>query len=578
MKYDLIINKLSGHDKTGTIGKINVKEGDSIKHGDVLFIIESQKGTLKFVSDYDGILEKLSIHEGDIVEKKQVIGIVEGECASPESCDINTIKETPKKTLKTSYSFGISKPQKKEYEKEVVVVGGGPGGYVAAIRAAQNGKSVLLIEEDRLGGTCLNYGCIPTKAIISSVDLLRKIKVSEEFGLEVEGLKINMPDIIERKGNVVNNLVSGVEHLMEKNKIEVIEGRAQVEDKNILSVKNKKIDAKIKFENLIIATGSSPKSIPIEGSDCGSILNSKDLLELKEIPQSMTIIGGGVIGMEFAFIFNSLGTKVNIIEFFPSILNNMDDDIIEVVRESAIKSGIKLYENSCATSIKTSLEGTKIVEFRTEDSHNILISDKVAIAVGRSANIDSLDLEKLGVELNENESGISVDSKMRTSNEAIYAIGDVTNIMQLAHVASHQGIVAADNIAGIYSEMHYDNIPSAVFTFPEVGSTGLTEKECTQRNIEYKIGKFPLFANGKAQAMGETEGFVKIIANAETNLVIGGSIAGIHATDLLSVITNLIDSKTSIDKASHTIYAHPTTSESVHEAILSADNKGIHYV
>ncbi|WP_022942287.1 dihydrolipoyl dehydrogenase [Psychromonas hadalis] len=575
MKFDLIIEEFSGHDKTGVIGKMNVKEGSEINSGDLLFIVESSKGTVKFTSNYKGILEKLIISEGDSVNKNQVIGIVDGECTSPKSCNISATNPIEKSALK-KYSFGVSKPAKKEYEKDVVIVGGGPGGYVAAIRAAQNGKSVLLIEKDKLGGTCLNYGCIPTKSIISSVNLYENVKRASEFGLEITDVKISLEKIRERTVGVVNNLVSGVEHLMKHNRIKVIIGTAEVCDQNTLSIKNKKLDAKIKFKNLIIATGSSPSMLPIEGAD-DSILTSKELLELTEIPASLTIIGGGIIGMEFAFIFNSLGCKVNVIEFFPTILNDMDQDIVTVIRESAIEKGIKLYENSCAQVIKTSVDGSKIVNFKTADKHNLVISEKVAIAVGRTANIDSLDLEKLNVKLNEKENGIDVNNSMQTSNEKIYAIGDVTNIIQLAHVASHQGIVAADHIAGIDAQMQYDNIPSAIFTFPEAASTGLTEKQCIDKNIPYKVGKFPMVANGKAQAMGETEGFVKIISNPDSGVVIGGGLVGIHATDLLSVVTNLIAAKTTVKEAVHVIYAHPTTSEAVHEALLSVEGKGIHY-
>ncbi|MCQ1530415.1 dihydrolipoyl dehydrogenase [Lutispora saccharofermentans] len=564
MKYDLIIEKLSGHDTSGKVGKINKKTDDILNSGDVIFTIESGKGTIKYISKYKGTLEELLIAEGDTVKKGQVIGRVEGELIQQE-------------LKKTTYSFGLAKPLSKSYEVDVAIVGGGPGGYVAAIRAAQGGKKVLIIEQDRLGGTCLNYGCIPTKALVSSIDVLEKIRHAQSFGIEVGGVKASLERIMRRKNEVVDTLVSGIEHLMEAHQIEYINGEAEVKDAETLTVKNKSIDATIKFGKLIIATGSKPAILPIEGAGSEDILTSQDLLELTEVPSSVTIIGGGVIGMEFAFIYNALGAKVNVVEYFPQILNTMDEDAADIIRESAAQRGINLYEGAKALSIKTALDGTKIVEIDENKQTKYLISEKVAMAVGRKANLESLDLKMLKVELNEKRNGISVDAHMRTSNPNVYAIGDITNKIQLAHVASHQGIIAADHINGIQDEMCYDLIPSAIFTMPEIGHVGLTEKDAVSQKLDYITGKFPLMANGKAQAMGETEGFVKLIAGKETRKIIGGTIVGVHATDMLSTISNIIASGLTIDKAAHVIYAHPTTAESIHEALLSIDGRGIHF-
>ena len=565
MNYDLIIEKLSGHDLAGKVGKINKRAGDTLNLGDVIFTIESGKGTIKYLSNYKGILKELSIDEGDTIKKNQIIGKVEGELTSSQE---------PKKA---AYSFGLAKPVQKSYEMDIVIVGGGPGGYVAAIRAAQGGKKVMIIEENRLGGTCLNHGCIPTKALVSSVDVLEKIKQAENFGFEVGNTKISLEKIMERKNEVVNSLVSGIEHLMNVHQIEYVAGKAEVKDLETLTVKNKSIDATIKYKNLIIATGSKPCGLPISGADSDDILTSEDLLELKEIPTSITIIGGGVIGMEFAFIYNALGTKVNVVEYFPQILNTMDEDVVDIIRAKATERGINLYEGAKAASIKTALDGTKIVEIIENDHSKYLISEKVAMAVGRKANLESLDLEKLQVELNEKRNGIMVNTYMKTSNPNIYAIGDITNKIQLAHVASHQGIVAADNILGIENEMNYNLIPSAIFTIPEIGHVGLTEKDACAQKLECLIGKFPFMANGKAQAMGEVLGFVKLIANKETRKIIGGTIIGVHATDMLSTISNIIASGLTIDKAAHVIYAHPTTAEAIHEALLNLDGRGIHF-
>ncbi|MCM0647510.1 dihydrolipoyl dehydrogenase [Clostridium swellfunianum] len=576
MKYNLEIEKLSGHDSSGKVGKINKKAGDAVSSGDVIFTIESGKGTMKYTSKYKGILEELTIDEGDTIKKGQVIGRIEGELVSEPGASMPQ-QRTQQETRKTTYSFGLAKPAVKTYETEVAVVGGGPGGYVAAIRAAQGGKKVVLIEENRLGGTCLNHGCIPTKALVSSVEVIEKIRHAESFGLEALEVKFSLDKIMKRKDEVVNTLVSGIEHLMEVNQIEYISGRAEVKDLETLTVKNKSTDAVIKFKKLIIAAGSKPSSLPIEGADSKDILTSQDLLELKEVPASITIIGGGVIGMEFAFIYNALGAKVNVVEYFPQILNTMDEDVIEVIKASAIQRGINIYESAKAVSIKTALDGTKIVEVSENNEAKYLISEKVAMAVGRKANLEALDLAKLNVELNEKCNGIKVDGYMRTSNPNVYAIGDITNIIQLAHVASHQGIVAADHINGVENEMHYDLVPSAIFTAPEIGHIGLTEKEALSQKLDYVAGKFPFMANGKAQAMGQVEGFVKLIGSRETGKILGGTIVGVHGTDMLSTISNIIASGMTMDKAAHVIYAHPTAAESIHEALLSLDGRGIHF-
>lgn len=576
MKYDLIIDKLSGHDTSGKVGKINKKAGDALNPGDTIFIIESGKGTMKYVSKYKGVLEQLSITEGDIIKKNQVIGKIEGELIQPVEAS-KAQSSSQQESSKVPYSFGLAKPVQKNYEVDVAIVGGGPGGYVSAIRAAQGNKRVLIIEEDRLGGTCLNYGCIPTKVLVSSVDVLEKIRHAESYGLEAQEIKFSLEKIMNRKNEVVNTLVSGIEHLMNTHQIEYIKGKAEVQDSVTLTVKNKSIEATIKFQKLIIATGAKPFIIPIEGADSKDILTSQGLLELTEVPSSLTIIGGGVIGMEFAFIYNALGSKVNVVEYFPQILNTIDEDVVDIIRASAIQRGINLYEGASALSIKSALDGTKIVEIKEANQTKYIISEKVAMAVGRKANLESLDLDKLKVELNEKQNGIKVDAYMRTSNPNVYAIGDITNIIQLAHIASHQGIVAADHINGQENKMCYDLVPSAIFTTPEIGHVGLTEKEAQSQGLEYIIGKFPLMANGKAQAMGEVEGFVKIIANKETRRILGGTIVGIHATDMISSISNIMASDMTIDQAAHVIYAHPTTAESIHEALLSLDDMGIHF-
>lgn len=564
MNASIVIEKLNGHDKEGKIGKILKKVGENISIGDIMFTIESGKGALSVKSSWDGTILELGIGEGDMVAKGQVVGSV-------------NVEKTGSSTVKKGYSFGLAKPQDKTLDVDVLIIGGGPGGYVAAIRGAQEGLRVALVEEDRLGGTCLNYGCIPTKAMASSVSVLESIKTSMTHGISVGAIDLNFGQLMARKEDVVNQLVGGIEHLMGAHAIDYIHGAAFVDEQGKIAVHTKQTHYQFKYKDLILALGSKPSSLPIPGSDLPDILTSEELLNMKEIPKSLTIIGGGVIGMEFAFIYRALGSEVNVVEFLPQILNILDEDVAEVIRSSAQEKGIKVFENAKAMGIKNTLDGSKLLEVEIDGEITSICSQSIAMAVGRKANLKSMALDQLGINLNERGNGIAVDEFMRTNIDHVYAIGDVTNKIQLAHVASHQGMVAIDHILGKGHEMDYRFVPSAIFTSPEIGNVGMTEKEAKKLNMEIITGSFPFMANGKALTMGEPDGFVKIIAEAGSRIIIGCAIVGIHATDLMSVLTNLIVSQTSIDDAAKVIYAHPTTSESIHEAILMLDNRGIHF-
>jgi dihydrolipoamide dehydrogenase len=569
MKIELLLDQLTGHDDKGIIGKINVEVGDSIKKGDILFIIEGTKGTVKYKAKYDGVVKEILIEEGTTVLKNQPIG----------SMDVNqqTISHKPTKTPKKAYSFGISTPVKESISCDVLIIGGGPGGYVAAIRAAQLGYNTVLIEKDKLGGTCLNYGCIPTKALVQSVAILNNIKECSTFGFSVNDYKIDFEKVIERKDTVVEQLVSGIYGLMKKNNIRVIAGEAVVDDTTTIHVTTKKINATINYNKLILAMGASPIILPIKGAELAEVLTSKEMLELSEIPKSLTVIGGGIIGMEIAFIYNALGTHVSVVEYLPQILSCVDKDVSDIVKQAASEKGIKIYESARANSIEKTLNDQMITEIEINKDFYHLSSEKVLMGVGRSANLDALDLELLGIKLNERKNGIAVNEFMQTSSDNIYAIGDITNKVQLAHVASHQGMVAAEHIHGGKAAMHYDLIPSAIFTHPEIGMVGITENEAINKNLDVKIVKFPFAASGKALAMNEPLGFTKLIINKESKSVIGASIVGGHGSDLIAVLANIIQTKTPLEDAIKVIYAHPTLSEGIHEALLMADDRGIHF-
>lgn len=565
MNKDIIIEKLNGHDKEAIVGKLNKKSGDNISAGEVIMTVESSKGTFPIKSEFTGKILNLTISEGDTVKKGEKIGEMDADSSASSN------------EKKQGYTFGIAKPIDKSVDVDLLVIGGGPGGYVAAIRGAQNGLKVALIEEDRLGGTCLNYGCIPTKAMISSVNIIESIKSSNSHGITVNDFDINLEKLVERKDSVVDQLVGGIEHLMNSNSIEYINGRAKVNEDKTIVVNTKKYNYKFTYKNLILALGSKVSTLPIEGADDKDILTNEELLNLKEIPKSLTIIGGGVIGMEFAFIYNSLGTKVNVIEYAPQILSLLDSDVADVIKDSAKEKGINIYENAKAVAIKNTLDGLKLLEVEIEGKIHHISSEKLAMATGRKANLESLDLNALDVKLNEKGNGILVDEFMKTSAENIYAVGDVTNIIQLAHVASHQGIVAVDSICSASHKIDYNAIPSAIFVSPEVGHVGLSEKAAKECSMDIIVSKFPFIANGKAIAMGESEGFVKLIADKNSKTILGGTIVGPHATDLMAVLSNLVAQKTTVEKAIDVIYAHPTSSESIHEALLMLEGKGIHF-
>lgn len=566
---DIIIDKLSGHDQEAVIGQVKAAVGDEVQKGDVLFTLESSKGAIKIVANYSGIIQSLNVSDGDVVKKNQKVGVIKTSANCP--C------ETNEPAKKKGYSFGISTPMKEDIHCEVLVIGGGPGGYVAAIRASQLGKKTVLIEKDALGGTCLNYGCIPTKALAHSVEVLESMKTASKLGFKAENIHIDFQKTMANKDDIIQTLVGGIGGLLSSHQIRVIEGEAVAVDAQTIGVKTRKIDATIKFDKLIIAVGSSAFKLPIEGSHLCEILTSTEVLALDELPKSMTIIGGGVIGMEIAFIYNALGSDVSVVEFMPRVLSMLDPDVSDVVRQSAIERGIKIYESAKATSIRETLGESLVTEIVMENQAHLICSEKVLMAVGRRANIEALDLEKLEVALNERSNGIAVNEHLQTSNEHIYAIGDVTNIVQLAHVASHQGMVAAEHLAGLDSSMHYDLVPSAIFTMPEVGTVGLNEVTAQAEGRLVKVVKFPFMACGKAVAMHAAEGFVKLIVDADEQVLLGGAIVGAHGTDLIATITELIRSKTKISDALETIYAHPTLGETIHEALLMADGRGIHF-
>ncbi|MDK2836491.1 MAG: dihydrolipoamide dehydrogenase [Thermosediminibacterales bacterium] len=458
---------------------------------------------------------------------------------------------------------------------EIAIIGGGPAGYVAALRASQLGAKVAVVENRDLGGTCLNRGCIPTKALLQSTEVFKLVKNASRFGVTAGEASIDFAKAVARKNAVVKQLVTGVNYLLKSSNVEVINATASFTGKN--EVELTKPDGqkeKLTARKFIIASGSVPAMPPIPGIDSDGVITSDKALEITEPPKSMVIVGGGVIGVEFATIFASVGTKVTIIEMMPRLIPNIDAEVAETLKAVLKRQGIAIYLNSRVESIGDSTEG-KAIEFIDEKGNKSAITaEKVLVSVGRRANIEGLGLEKAGIRTE--RGSIAVNDRMETNVPNIYAAGDVTGGILLAHVAFEEGKVAAENALGHESVIDYKVVPSGIFTRPEIASVGLSEEEAKQAGHKLKIGRFPFRANGKALAMNESEGFVKIIADTKYGEILGVHIIGPHATDLIHEAALAIKLEATLEEIANTIHAHPTLAETMVEAALDADKIALH--
>ena len=459
-------------------------------------------------------------------------------------------------------------------EIDVVIIGGGPGGYVAAIKAAHLGLKAVLVEKDKLGGVCLNKGCIPTKALVSTAEVLNYIQRAGEFGIQVKDYSFDFPAIMKRKDLITRRLSSGVEQLMKANQVRIVRGEGQIIEPGTVEV----LDAErqkeiIKTKNIIIATGSSVMKLPIPGSDVEGVITSDEALSLSELPSRMLIIGGGVVGIEFAGIFKALGVEVTVVEMLPRILLPIDEEIARRLTQILKRKGIEILTDCKVKEIKKNNQNLEVL-VSTSDGEKKLETEKVLLAAGRVPELGNIDVRGLGIELDGKT--IKVDEKMRTNIPGIYAVGDVVGKIMLAHVASREGIVAVENISGKEVLMDYKVVPNCVFSMPEVASVGLTEEEAKKENNNIKISKFPFMANGKALGMGETEGMVKIIADGDTLELLGVHILGVHASDLIAEGTLALSMEATAFEIVNTIHAHPTLAETIAEAAEGITGKPIH--
>lgn len=453
---------------------------------------------------------------------------------------------------------------------ECVVIGGGPGGYVAAIRAAQRGLKTALIETNEMGGTCLNRGCIPSKALIANAEVLRKVRAASKFGISVGDISYNYAEMRARKESVVKRIRQGLERLIASNKITVFKGFGKFLSPYEVKVSGAD-EAILSSQSIIIATGSEPRSLPSLPFDYKYIHDSTSLLDINELPKKVLIVGGGVIGCEFACLYNAFDIDVTIIELLPSILSTEGQHVSDFMASALKKQGIKI-------ETQTTIDQIEIVDNRIKANLNdgrMLEADFALVSVGRKYNTDNISIEKAGV-IVEKDGSIPTNERMQTNVPHIFAIGDISGKWILAHVASHQGIVAADNIAKVSNTMLYNAVPSVIFTHPEVGTIGLTLERALQAGYDAKIGKFPFQALGKSQAAIETEGFAQIVIEKSTGQILGAQVIGYEASTLIAEMGVAIGNELTIHSISEVIHAHPTIAEVWMEAAFLASDMPLH--
>lgn len=458
---------------------------------------------------------------------------------------------------------------------DIGIIGGGPGGYVAAIRAAQLGAKTALVEKQRLGGVCLNWGCIPTKALASTIELLMEIEEAPKFGILVSEPGLDFSRMMARKDQVVEQLVSGVESLMEAHKVQVIAGRGELGSPTEIRVSGES-PQELEVKKVIVATGSVPTRPPVPGVDLPGVVTSNEILAMQEPPDTLVIVGGGVIGVELASIFNALGTKVTIIEMLPSLVEPVDEELRRRYTQLLRRQGVDIHLDSPLKAIRQAGSALEVV-YKGAEGDLVVDADAVLVATGRVPYTDGLNLEQVGVKLE--KQAIAVDEHMSTNVPGIYAIGDVTGGgWMLAHVASREGEVAAEHALGRDSAMDYTAVPNCVFTLPEMAGVGLTEQEVKARGIPYRKSRFPFRASGRALAMGQSTGLVKMISAKETGRLLGLHIMGPHATDLIAEGALAIQSGATAEDIIRTIHAHPTLPEAVREAAMGLADGAIHVV
>ncbi len=562
----------------GKIVKWLKNVGDKVEKGDYIYEVETDKTTLEVDSLYGGILLKQYYEEGEDVPCDLEVGYI-GE-AGEEVPEIekfvatDAVKgEVAPAAAPTAPIEGPTKAAKaqplmddgKVYDYDLAIIGGGPGGYVAALRAAQLGVKTVVIEKDVLGGACLNRGCIPTKALYTSAKQWQSFLNAEQFGFKIEGASFDFGAIMKRKNGIVKQLTGGVGMLLKKAKVEVIKGEAKMSKEHEISVGDKTITCKF----AMLATGSSPASVLKNVADGVKIYDTDKLMDLKKLPKFMVIVGGGIIGCEIGCIMNSFGVDVTIVEMLPSILPMVDSEVAAYLSKHMSKNGITLVNGVTADAIDKEKTGYNV---KLSDG-NAVKCDMILEAVGRAVNGKAFD--KLGVKMTA-KGFVDVDDFMRTNLQSVYAIGDINGICQLAHAASEQGIASVERMFDGKTEAEEQNIPSCVFTDIEIAYIGLTKAQAAEQGIEAREFKFPFAANGKALTMGEGEGFIKVVTDPRFGEILGVHIIGPEASTLIHEAAIAMRLEATAESAGTTVHAHPTLSEAMSEAFLGSSRGALH--
>ena len=462
-------------------------------------------------------------------------------------------------------------------EFDATVIGGGPAGYVCAIRLAQLGFKTACVEfRSSLGGTCLNVGCIPSKSLLNLSENFQKAKKFSDMGIEIGKLELNLNKMMENKDKAVSNLTKGIEFLFKKNKVSYIKGKGKLISESEIEIQSEKGEInKIISKSIILSTGSEPSSLPGIGFDEDKIISSTGALSLKKVPQKMLIIGGGYIGLELGSVWSRLGSEVHVVELLDHITPGMDREISNEFLKILKKQGINFHLNTKVEKIIKKRDGLVVEIKNKEKKISKLDCDKILVSVGRKPYTKNLNLEEIGIKLDEKKR-IIVNKKFQTNKKNIYAIGDVISGPMLAHKAEEEGIAVAEIISGQSGHVNYNVIPGVIYTHPEVAYVGKTEEQLKENNINYKVGKFPFFANSRAKAINESEGFVKILADSTTDKVLGVHLIGPHAGELIAEMSVAMEFGASSEDIARTCHAHPTFSEAVKEAALSVDKRQIH--
>lgn len=452
---------------------------------------------------------------------------------------------------------------------DLVVIGAGPGGYVAAIRAAQLGMKVAIAEKDACGGTCLNYGCIPTKALYKNAEVVDELQHAGDFGISLKGYDIDMKKVQARKAKIVKTLSGGVEFLLKGNKVDLVKGAAKILAPGKVDVDGKVLETK----KILIASGSKSSKPPIKGIDNPGVITSKEALEMDRVPGKIVIIGGGVIGIEFAGIYRAFGAEVTVVEFMPKIIPAVDKEITDRLQKLLEKKGIAFMVGTKVEAIDKSGKALSVTVDK-DGAKSTLPCDQVLVSTGRELDIEGLNLDGLGVKYD--RKGVKVDENYQTSVPGIYAIGDVTGRVMLAHVASEEGKVCVERMNGEDAQVDYDLIPSAIFTFPDVATVGLSEEQAKERGLDYEVGKFQFSGNGKALTMNSGDGMVKVIVSKDKQRILGVHILGPNASDLLTEAVLAMRGEFTVEEAANTMHGHPTLSEAFEEALTLTLGRGIH--